>query len=520
MEKFLFILSILTITIIDNHTVVAQATGNLNVTVRTTNNSTDANSTVRRYTSGWSQQQIDKRSRVPFQNNDYEPYELNQFGKSRHGLEKDIRRKLLSDIVLDEGDPFLESPQDPSETRKRLDLISDRTKKEKGINLLKELNERGIKSAVAESINTAWVKNYASGLAPGYDAASDIVIDYDGNVYVTGTSTKLPYGTDFYTVKYNAGGNLVWSVRYGRDKYIENTATAISVDGSGNVYVTGVSSGSDTSLDYATIKYNSNGVEQWVQRYNGPGNSDDRATAMSVDDAGNVCVTGRSYGSDTYYDYATIKYNSNGVEQWIQRYNGPWLDGYEEATSISLDGSGNVYVTGRSYGLFTDYDYVTIKYNSNGVEQWVQRYNGPGNHDDLAKSISVDSSGNVYVTGRSCGSIYVSIWSIYTTIKYTQQPVSVKDVNYDLPVTYNLFQNYPNPFNPITTIKYSIPSIQIVTLKVYDILGSEVAMLVNEEKLPGYYEVKFVGNNLSSGVYFYRLQAGSFSQTKKFVLLK
>ena len=88
--------------------------------------------------------------------------------------------------------------------------------------------------------------------------------------------------------------------------------------------------------------------------------------------------------------------------------------------------------------------------------------------------------------------------------------------------SFTLSQNYPNPFNPSTTIKFSIPNLQFVTLKVYDILGRELATLVNEEKLPGNYEVKFNGNgnNLSSGVYFYRLQSGSYSDTKKFILMK
>ncbi len=89
-----------------------------------------------------------------------------------------------------------------------------------------------------------------------------------------------------------------------------------------------------------------------------------------------------------------------------------------------------------------------------------------------------------------------------------------------LPSAFSLMQNYPNPFNPNTTIKFSIPHSQFVTLKVYDILGREVATLVNEEKLHGNYEVKFDGSALPSGTYFYRLQAGIFSQTKKLLLLK
>jgi len=83
-----------------------------------------------------------------------------------------------------------------------------------------------------------------------------------------------------------------------------------------------------------------------------------------------------------------------------------------------------------------------------------------------------------------------------------------------------LSNNYPNPFNPSTTIKYEISELSFVTLKVYDVLGKEVANLVSEEKPAGFYEVEFDATALRSGIYFYRLQAGSFVETKKMVLLK
>ena len=81
-------------------------------------------------------------------------------------------------------------------------------------------------------------------------------------------------------------------------------------------------------------------------RYDGPAISTDQATAIAVDGSGSVYVTGRSYGSGPDYDYATIKYDSSGQQQWVARYDGP--DSNDEATAIAVDGSGNVYVTGRS----------------------------------------------------------------------------------------------------------------------------------------------------------------------------
>ena len=179
--------------------------------------------------------------------------------------------------------------------------------------------------------------------------------------------------------------------------------------------MTGSSDGGGFSEgDYATIKYNPTGQQQWVARYNGPANRNDYAKAIAVDRSGNVYVTGSSVRIGSNLDYATIKYNSAGYEQWVARYNGPG-DYTDEAVAIALDGSGNVYVTGDSRGVVSYSDYATIKYNSAGQEQWVARYDGPGSYDDKANAIAVDGSGNVYVTGGSFGS---SSYSDYATVKY------------------------------------------------------------------------------------------------------
>jgi hypothetical protein len=85
---------------------------------------------------------------------------------------------------------------------------------------------------------------------------------------------------------------------------------------------------------------------------------------------------------------------------------------------------------------------------------------------------------------------------------------------------FNLEQNYPNPFNPSTTIKFSVATNEFVTLKVYDVLGNEVTTLVNEQRAPGTYEVRFDAGSLASGMYVYKLQAGNFTQTRKLLLMK
>ena len=261
--------------------------------------------------------------------------------------------------------------------------------------------------------DTAWVQTY-NGPVNAWDYAYAIAVDTSGNAYVTGWSGGSGTSDDYATIKYYSNGDTAWVRRYdGPGDYSYDHAIAIAVDDSGNVYVTGWSGGSGTNDDYATIKYYPNGDTAWVRRYNGPTNYDDQASAIAVDDSGNVYVTGSSYNG-LNYDYATIKYYPDGDTAWVRRYNGPGND-WDGAYAIAVDGSGNVYVTGRSGGSGTGYDYATIKYYPNGDTAWVRRYNGPENSIDAAYAIAVDGSGNIYVTGISGGGATISD---YATIKY------------------------------------------------------------------------------------------------------
>ncbi|MDY6853563.1 MAG: SBBP repeat-containing protein [Thermodesulfobacteriota bacterium] len=259
-----------------------------------------------------------------------------------------------------------------------------------------------------------WVQRY-DGPGNGWDTATAIAVDVSGNVYVTGINDGDGTDDDYCTISYDSDGNERWVQRYNGPGDGSDEATAIAVDVSGNVYVTGKSYGGESSGNaYCTISYDRDGNERWVQRYDGPGNGWDTATAIAVDVSGNVYITGKREGDWTGYDYCTISYDSDGNERWVQRYNGPGF-GSDEATAIAVDVSGNVYVTGNSRGVGTFDDYCTVSYDSDGNERWVQRYDGPGNVGDGATAIAVDFNGNIYVTGER--------FSDYCTIKYVGNPV-------------------------------------------------------------------------------------------------
>ncbi|MCY7363416.1 MAG: SBBP repeat-containing protein [Ignavibacteria bacterium] len=259
-----------------------------------------------------------------------------------------------------------------------------------------------------------WVARY-NGPGSNNDEAFSIAVDSFGNVYVTGYSYSNISNFDYATIKYNSAGILQWVTRYNGTANNTDFAFKLAIDGSGNVYVTGWSRGAGTSGDdFATIKYNSAGAEQWVRIYNGSGDAADQPSSIVVDAFANVYVTGRSLGDVTQYDYSTIKYNSSGDSLWVKRYNGI-ENSSDNPSSLAVDAIGNVYVTGQSYFNISNYDYATVKYNSSGVEQWARTYNGPGNSVDYARSITVDLSGNVYITGSSAfpGQNYN-----YATVKY------------------------------------------------------------------------------------------------------
>jgi hypothetical protein len=114
-----------------------------------------------------------------------------------------------------------------------------------------------------------------------------------------------------------------------------------------------------------------------------------------------------------------------------------------------------------------------------------------------------------------CGTAGTGLWR-----RPLSELVGVTKEGSDLPLEFTLSQNYPNPFNPSTTIRYQLPIRSIVTIKMYNILGKEITTLVNEKKDAGKYSINFNGSSLPSGVYFYRIQAGSFAETKKMMLLK
>lgn len=360
-----------------------------------------------------------------------------------------------------------------------------------------------------------WTARYNYDLVDDIEIAKSMTVDGFGNVYVTGFSYGLSKNEDYAVVKYNSSGSEQWVARYNGPSDSYDISTDIITDISGNVYVTGYSYDNVSLEDYATIKYNSSGEQQWVSKYNGASGKFDIANSITTDNAGNVFVTGYSYDVNSSEDYATVKYNSAGGQQWVSLYNGSGND-FDIATSIKSDVNGNVYVAGYSYGTGTQEDFATVKYNSNGDQQWAEIFNGDADSSDIAASLAIDQSGNIYTSGYS----YVTSSGFdFITIKYSQT-VGVNQISGNLPEKFLLEQNYPNPFNPNTNIRYTIEEAGYTSLTVYNSVGIELSTLISENLQAGSYSAEFNAENYPSGVYYYKLTSGDFTQVKKMILLK
>ena len=224
-----------------------------------------------------------------------------------------------------------------------------------------------------------WVVHY-SGIDNAGASASDLAVDADGNVYVTGSVG---------TIKYDANGNQMWVIGDGASK--------VALDSNGNVIIAGCIDGGDTGQDYKIVKYDPAGNELWLAHYNSPENGNDSVEGLEVDADGNVYVTGGIDGGGYSGDSATIKYDSAGNELWVARY-----EGGGGANALTLDADGNVYVTGSGYSA--------VKFDRYGNELWARI---PGNGNYNGQAIAVDSDGNVHITGIS---IFPSMdWEIYDT---------------------------------------------------------------------------------------------------------
>jgi uncharacterized delta-60 repeat protein len=253
--------------------------------------------------------------------------------------------------------------------------------------------------------NTAGSRTFINFYDPGTgpkDVSNAVTKDASGNIYIAGTTnTAYNTGNDILVLKYNSAGTFQWQYTYnGSAGASDDLATGIAVDAAGNVYVSGYVTGSASQKDGIAIMLNAAGAQQWATIYNNATqNKDDAFNGIQVDASGNVYVTGYTTATATTTNIVTVKYNSSGVQQWAPTFNGTGTNSNDVGTDLQVDASGNVYVTGKGYFNTSLDDIMAIKYTSAGVQSWAWNLNNTTTYNDLGKFIRLAPNGDVFVTG-------------------------------------------------------------------------------------------------------------------------
>ena len=413
-------------------------------------------------------------------------------------------------------------------------------------------------------------KSYGYKFSGNGDIVSDIFFVQNGYVLdsVSNTSIRIPY-----SFEYNAKGKLKRDINFYRVLSANGRAQFIIMPGtrdyyyneSGDVDSIGYGHWDDSSWvnDSSGYKFHYSNDGKLVSKVYSTKDTVKRTEEFTYDSAEHIIldkvveygnmdtlITNREY--DSQNRLTLKKYYNTGTQTTVPN---------ENLYSYKYDSSGNVNcryssVVGANasyggYNYYLEFDengkivYEIFSSQLNPDSTWEENvdidfnydenskilkmgdivrfhYNSDGNLDTLVNTHSVycgylgntatliDTYGN-NITLTNCAGYNYFYYSSFVT--GTEANI-VKDR------TYTLFQNYPNPFNPTTTINYSIPRTSLVTIKVYDVLGREIETLVNDEKHIGNYKVEFNASKLASGIYFYKMQAGDFSETKKLILLK
>ncbi len=409
------------------------------------------------------------------------------------------------------------------------------------------------------------------------DGASSLAIDPSGNIAISGVtlSTDFPttegaysrsktgYVSDMFILKLSGDGSqLLAGTYFGSFDYETSKATA--TDANGSIYIAGftnapnfpkTSGGYYGFWDIIVAKFNPS-LSQLVYSKSVGGSYIDNVNSLHVDASGQALFLGYTESADFPFtpgafdsthsgtgnlDITLTRINAAGTEILTSTFLGG--SGADYGYDMDLDAQGNILITGvttssdypltpaafdSSYG--NDGDVLLSKLNNSLTNLLYSTYIG-SNHPATDRGFAIEaySSDAVVVAGETMG------WGFPTTpgaydvthngeldnfiLKLDMTATSVKELN-GIPQNYALEQNFPNPFNPSTVVRYSVPKQGHITLKLFNLMGEEVAVLLNCQHTPGWFEYTFDGTGLASGTYFYQLITDECVLTKKLLLIK
>jgi len=412
-----------------------------------------------------------------------------------------------------------------------------------------------------------WSKNYGGRDSEG---ANDVLVASDGGFIIVGYTDSFGAGSkDAYLIKTDAQGNVQWTKTYGGKK--DDNFYSVIPTGDGGYLAVGATIGADgQNRDAYLVKTNAQGNQLWSKTFGGSSGGEIAYSVVRTSDGGFVFAGSTTSFGAGGFDVYLVKINASGNEQWSKTFGGSdWEEGYSvvetsdkgfaisgytvssgvgarDAYLIKTDASGNLQWS-KTYGFsrndaansvnqtpdggfilvgstvnrvtqqnqFTDV-YI-IKTDAFGVEEWSKLYGG--DKSESAADVQVIEDGGYLIAGVTSS---YSKNSDFYLIKINETGLITGIPTYltRQPTSFQLFQNYPNPFNAETIIQYELPERRYIRLRIFDITGRLIEALVDEFQGPGIHTVKFNGNNLSSGLYFYQLSDGTTNIAKKMILIK
>ena len=407
-----------------------------------------------------------------------------------------------------------------------------------------------------------WTKDYGDDET---EEACTILQASNGNYVVFGrTNSDGAGGFDYYLMELNSTGDIVWERTYGGDRDEQARSMVKTSDGGYLLVGNTRSFGDELSTDVYVIKVTSDGTIVWEETYGGTG-GESPSNAIRTNDNNYVIVGNTGSMGGGGFDAYFLKIDGSGNKIWEKTFGGTEEEDGADITELS-DGSLAAVGYTVSYGE-GGRDIFLLKLDSSGNEIWHKTFGGI--YQDYASNI-VSGTDNIIFTGVVCETLQAERTNIFETDlngtliqQFTSQPGELNMASGDLIINsagnlvlagssgsfsnsgdayilntsdfraatsvedddvvlkdFVLHQNYPNPFNPTTTIQYQVPQSGKVLIRVFDVLGEEVATLVDGFKNAGSYSVKFIGNNLASGIYIYSIEMAGKVNTKKMVLLK
>ena len=370
--------------------------------------------------------------------------------------------------------------------------------------------------------NLVWKKSYGKSDFRA-DGAADITATADGAYLIAGY-TQLQQHKDAYLIKIDANGAILWEKTYGGSGGDDISRIKPAADG-GFVFVGSTSSHGGTGgadYDFYLVKVDAAGNLVWEKNYGGS-NWDEAHSFIFTADGGYLLAgfTASPEFGAVAREAFLIKLDASGNKEWQKLYGWEHKDAANEV--IATDDGGYLFVgsSERHYDLaFTTWrsDLYVVKTDGSGVEQWSKTFGDV--QEEGGSFVRQTSDGGFVICGYTssyskANDVYLLKLSrngLFTAIHNPHQEAA--------PERFALAQNYPNPFNNLTVIRYTLPRPAQVELSIYNLRGQQICTLENEAKPAGTHMVRFTNTTLASGIYYYQLKANSTIITKRMLLLQ